>query len=261
MRLAIAVLAAAALAGCSDGPLSEQEKEVKAEVGRHFAELNAQAAARAQEAKLTKSDIDLPATALVLNRYDWDLNGAIYPDVECSNAACKAKLGTLASIGVELRCPACGQELMTELTRVGKSLPMFDLRSGTGLPVVVIVRYVRKSYAYDLTSAVLVSSKTESVISTKAFTDPENRGKGGYYANGLYRVTGTAIGTTGFVYRGRELHEIDPESVKKMTQDPPETVSVSSMKLGRWGGIEKPLMPWLGKPPTEAPAKETPKTP
>jgi hypothetical protein len=260
MRLAIAVLAAAALAGCSDGPLGEQEKEVKVAVGRHFAELNAQAAARAQEAKLTKSDVDLPATALVLNRYDWDLNGAIYPDVECSNAACKAKLGKLASVGVELRCPECGQELMTELTRVGKSQPMFESKS-TGLPIVVIVRYVRKSYAYDPTSSVLVSSKTESVISTKAFTDPENRAKGGFYANGLYRVTGTAIGTTGFVYRGGELHEIDPESVKKMVKDPPETVSVSSMKLGRWGGVEEPLTPWLGKPPTEAPAKAPPKTP
>ena len=259
MRFAMAVLATAALAGCGGGPFTEQEKEVKVEMVRHFAELNAQAGARVQEAKATRTDIDLLPTALVLNHYEWDIAGNVYDNVVCP--ACQAALGTRASAGTEIRCPSCNQELMTELTRIGRAKPMFEIKSGNQLPIVIIVRYVRHALAYDPNSAVMVSAKIEAdpAHSIKSYTDSAARGQGMYYAGGFYRETASAFCTTGYVYQGGGLHQIDPESVKKLTADPPENVPVSAMKLGRWGAIEVPRTPWLGKSPAAAP-KETPKS-
>jgi len=262
MRVAIAALAVAALAGCGGGPFPEQEKEVKVEMVRHFAELNAEAGLRAQEAKAARMDIDIAPTALVLNQYAWDLEGSVYPNVTCH--ACQAKLGTLATAVKEIRCPACNTDLKEELGRVGRAQPMFEIKSGNSLPIVVVVRYLRHSLAYDPSSAVMVSSKTEAMPehSIKSYTDVANRSQGSvYYAGGFYRVAGTALCTTAFVYKGGELHQVDPESVKKMTAESPENVPVSQMKLGRWGAVEVPRTPWLGKPPMEGAAapKETPK--
>jgi len=260
MRLSIAALAAAVLAGCSEGSFSEQEKGVKAELERHFAELNAEAGARAQAAKATKYDGELAATSLVLNRYDWNIGGAVYQNLVCPNASCGAKIGTLFSAGTDVRCPACNT-VLADLKESGKAKPMFEIRSANTTPIVVIVRYVRHAFALDPNSTVAVSSKTEATNSIKLYTDTNERGRGAYYAGGLYRETASALCTTGFVFKGGTLREIDPASVKKMTQDPPETVSVSSMKLGRWGGIEEPLVGWLGKPPVGSAAKEAPKSP
>ena len=259
MRFAIAALAAVALAGCSDGPYSEQEKSIKVEMVRHFAELNAQAGERAQQTKGTKTDIDLAPTALTINRYEWDIAGFVYPDVVCHG--CQAKLGKLATTGADIRCPNCGLELLAELTRVGRGQPMFEIKSASNAtPIVVIVRYIRRSLAYDPNSAVMVSAKAEAAFPIKSYTDAEHRGQGAYYAGGFYRVTGSAICTTGFVYRGGALNQIDPDSVKKMVKDPPETVAVPAMKLGRWGAVEEPWTPWLGNPPAAAAAKDAPKS-
>ena len=46
MRVAIAALFVAALAGCSDGPYPEQEKAVRALTKEYFAQLNADAGAK-----------------------------------------------------------------------------------------------------------------------------------------------------------------------------------------------------------------------
>src|SRR5688572_21038909 len=120
MRLAIAALLVGALVGCSEGSYADQEKWVKSDVGRFFAELNAQAGVGAQQAKATRYDIDIPYTSLVLNRYDWDLEGNVYPDLTCPNNACNAKIGTLVHAKGDLRCPACGQDLGTELASRAK---------------------------------------------------------------------------------------------------------------------------------------------
>lgn len=258
MRFAMAALTAAALAGCSGGSFTEQEKEVKAEVARYFGELNAEAGARAQQAKATTSDIDVPATSLVLSQYEWDLAGSVYPNVACHQ--CQAQLGTRATATGSLLCPECGADLVPELTRIGRGVPMFDIKSGNSLPIVVLVRYVRRSLAYDPNSAVLVSQKADASFPVKAFTDANERGKGAYYAGGFYRVSAASICTTGFVYRGGELRQIDTDSIKKMLKDPPETPSVSAMKLGRWGAVEEPLTPWI-KGPAAKTAKEAPKSP
>lgn len=258
MRVAIAALAVAILAGCSGGSFTEQEKEVKAEVARYFAELNAEAGARAQQAKATRTDIDLPPTSLVLNQYEWDLAGSVYPNVTCHQ--CQTNLGTRATATGSLLCPECGADLVPELTRIGRGVPMFEIKSGNSLPIVVVVRYIRRSLAYDPNSAVLVSQKADASFPVKAFTDADQRGHGAYYAGGFYRVTGASICRTGFVYRGGELRQIDPESVKKMTKDPPETVAVSAMKLGRSGALEDPLTPWIKGPSAKTP-KEAPKSP
>lgn len=258
MRFTTAALAALVLAGCGGGPYPEQEKQVKAEVVRYFAELNAQAGARMQEAKAARTDIDLPPTSLVVNTYDWDLAGTVYENVTCSNSLCGAAIATLVSLGSAVRCPACNTDLTTELAGGGKGKPMFEIRSGTSLPIVVVVRYVRHARAYDPNSLVSVSAKTEATNPIKPIT--EERGTG-YYAGGFYRDATTTSCVTGFVFDGG-LNQIDPESVKKLTADPPENVSVGSMKLGRWGAVEKPVTPWLGrKPSTAAAPKEEPKNP
>lgn len=257
MRFAMAALLVGALAGCSEGTYVEQQKWVRGDVARFFAELNAQAGVGAQEAKATQHDTEIPYTSLVLNRYDWAVEGNVYPDVTCSNGACGAKLGTMVSGGTDLRCPACGQDLGTDLA--GKAKPMFEEKSTTA-PLVVIVRYVRRSLAHDPSSAVMVSSKTEQTISIKPWT--ETRGPGIYYAGGFYREVYSVIGTTGFVYRGGELSPIDAASVKKLTADPAEAVSPSAMKTGRWDPDEKPLLPWLGRAPAgKAAPKDAPKEP
>jgi hypothetical protein len=259
MRVAIAVLSVAALAGCSGGPYSEQEKEVKSEVVRRFAELNAEAGARIQAARGTKTDIDVPATSLVVDQYDWDVAGSVYTNVSCGS--CQAKLGTRLSTPFrsDLKCPSCGQDLKEALA--SKALPMFEIRSGTSLPIVVLVRYVRHTSALDPNSAVMVSTKTEATNPIKPYTDAEQRGHGAYYAGGLYRVTSTSLCTEGFVYKGGELRGIDPESVRKMMKDASEAVPVSSMKLGRWGAVEEPMTPWLGRAPSGTAVKEAPKSP
>src|SRR5688572_5989017 len=115
MRVAIAALVLAALAGCSDGPYPQQEKEVRAEVPRYFAQLNAEAAAREQAARAARTDIDLPVTSLVVNTYDWDIAGSVFPNVVCTQ--CQAKLGSRIVVppATELRCPACNKELAAEL--------------------------------------------------------------------------------------------------------------------------------------------------
>lgn len=259
MRLAIAALAAAALAGCSGGPFPEQEKRLRADIVRHFAELNAQAGARAQEAKATRTDIDIPPTSLVLNRYDWDIAGNVYPNVVCPNAACAAQLGTKASPGTTLRCPACNHDLMEELTRIGRGQPMFEIKSSNSLPIVVLVRYVRHAMVYDPNSAVSVSAKVEATHPIEGWT--KERAPGTYYAGGFYRIASSALCTTAFVYKGGELRQVHPDQVKKMIADPPENVPVNSMKLGRWGAVEQPLIPWLGRPPAASAPKETPKSP
>jgi hypothetical protein len=257
MRLAIAALLVGALAGCSEGSYADQEKSVKGDTVRLFAELNAQAGLRAQETKATSYDIDIPYTALVLDRYEWGLEGSVYTDVTCPNGACGASLGTLVNPKVTpdmaLRCPACGQELGTEIA--GKAKPMFEVKS-TSAPIIVVVRYVRRSFAHDPSSAVMVSSKTEQTVNIRPIT--ETRAPGLYYAGGFYREVNAVVGVTAFVYKGGELRPVDAESVKKLTADPAETVSVSSMKTGTWDPIEKPLLPWLGRAPAAKP-KEAPK--
>lgn len=252
MRVAIAVLAAAAVAGCSGGSFTEQEKRLRSEMVRYFAELNAQAGANAQEVKATKSDVDISPPALIIYRYDWDIAGNVYNNVLCN--ACGAKIGILTTPGTGLRCPACNTDLAEG---IGRAQPMFEVRSTT-TPIIVLVRYVRHTLAHDPSSAVMISAKTETTHSIKPFTELDPRGRGAYYAGGFYRVTASAICTTGFVYKGGDLRQIDPPSVEKMIKDPPETPTVSSMKLGRWGAIEKPIMPWIGKPPI---SKEAPKSP
>lgn len=261
MRVAIAALFVAALAGCSDGPYPEQEKAVRSLVPAYFAQLNADAGAKEQAARAARTDIDLPPTSLVLNTYDWDIAGSVFKNVVCTQ--CQAKLGTRVTVpqSPEIRCPACPAALATELNGQGRALPMFEIRSGTNTPVIVLVRYVRHSKVYDSNSAVAVTSKTEASNPIKPYTDAEQRGRGAYFASGLYRESGSALCTTAFVYKGGQLNQVDPESVKKMIQDPPENPTVSSMKLGRWGAVEEPLVPWLGKPPVAGGAKEAPKNP
>jgi hypothetical protein len=261
MRVAIAALAAAALAGCSGGPFPEQEKRLRSDMIRHFAELNAEAGVRAQEAKATKSDIDVPGTALVLNHYEWDLEGQIFPNVECINPSCLAKIGTLVLTDTrpesKLRCLVCNTDLREEMNRVGRGLPMFEIKSGNSLPIVVLVRYVRHSMVYDPNSLVSVSPKTEASNPIEPYT----KERGMLYAAGFYRTAASALCTTAFVYKGGELHQVDPRQVDKMIADPPENVPVNSMKLGRWGAVEKPLTPWLGRPPAASVPKEAPKSP
>lgn len=261
MRVAIAALFVAALAGCSDGPYTEQEKAVRAEATRYFDQLNADAGAKEQAARAARTDIDLPPTSLVINTYDWNIAGTVFKDVVCTG--CQAKLGTriLLQPTAELRCPACNTNLATELTTQGRGLPMFEIRSGTGTPVVALVRYVRHALVYDPNSAVSVSAKTEATNPIKPYTDSEQRGRGAYFASGLYREATSALCTTAFVYRGGQLNQVNPESVKSMVKDPPENPAVSSMKLGRWGAVEEPLVPWLGKPPVAGGTKEAPKSP
>lgn len=259
MRLTMAALAALVLAGCSGGPYSEQEKQVKAEVARYFAERNAQAGARIQEAKTTKTDIDIPDTSLVVSTYDWALDGVLYENVTCTNNSCQAQIGTLAATGSAVRCPACNHDLTTELASSGKGKPMFEIRSGTNLPIVVLVRYIRHTRVYDPNSLVSVSARTEATNPIKPIT--EERGSG-YYAGGFYREATTSVCAGGFVYRGGDLDAIDTASIEKMIKDPPENPSVSSMKLGRGGAVEKPLMPWLGRKPAAVTVpKEEPKNP
>jgi hypothetical protein len=257
MRVAISALAAAVLAGCGGGSFTEQEKRLRNEMVLYFAELNAQAGANAQDLKATKSDVDISPPALITYRYDWDIAGNVYNNVVCANNACGAKIGILTNPGTGLRCPACNTDLAEEMTRIGRAQPMFEVRSTT-TPILVIVRYVRHTLAHDPSSAVMVSAKTETTHSIKPLTDLEPRGRGAYYAGGFYRETASALCTAGFVYKGGDLHQMDPATVEKMTKDPPETPSVSSMKLGRWGAIEQPIMPWIGRPPI---AKEAPKSP
>ena len=260
MRFTTAALAALVLAGCGGGPYSEQEKQVKVEVARYFAEMNAQAGARVQEAKATKTDIDVPPTSLVVNTYDWDLAGSLYENVTCTNNSCQAQIGTLAATGSAVHCPACNHDLTTELASSGKAKPMFEIRSAQGsLPLVVVVRYIRHTRVYDPNSLVSVSARTEATNSIRPLTDAEERGRS-YYAGGFYRDATTSVCATGFVYKGGDLDQVDPKSVEKMIADPPETVAVGSMKLGRWGAVEKPLMPWFGRKPAAAPKAE-PKTP
>jgi hypothetical protein len=116
--------------------------------------------------------------------------------------------------------------------------------------------------AYDPNSAVSVSSKVEAAHQIEPLTKSENRGMGTYYAGGFYRTATSALCTTAFVYKGGELRQVHPDQVKKMIADPPENVPVGSMKLGRWGAVEVPLTPWLGRPPSAASApKEAPKNP
>lgn len=255
MRVAIAALAAAALAGCSGGSVQELEKQVKGEMVRHFADLNAAAAESNRAAKETRTDIDIPATALVVNRYEWDLNGMVHENVVCQN--CQESLGTMATIGVDLRCPACGAGLMEELARVGKGKPMFELKSGTATPIRVLVRYVRRMYAYDPNSAVTVSAKTAAQFPTiDAYTVADNRGKGAYYAGGFYRMTGAAIATAGFAYDGGSLRPLDRAWVKQQSGEPVEVATEGDKAQGP---VEKPLLPWLGKMPAAPAPKDPPK--
>src|SRR5262245_31515652 len=159
MRVAVAGLGVAGLAGCGGRSFAGQCRAGRGELVRHFAELNAEAGARAQDATAARADFDIAPTALVLNQYAWDIEGSVYPNVECH--ACHAKLGTLATTVKEIRCPACNTDLKEELNRVGRAQPMFEIKSTT-TPIVVIVRYVRHSLAYDPSSAVMVTSKTEA---------------------------------------------------------------------------------------------------
>lgn len=255
MRFAISALAVAALAGCGGGPYQQQEREVRAETARYFADLNAEAETRAIDAKAVALEADLPASGLTLSRFDWDLNGSVFPNVVCPQ--CKAQLGWLATTGVDLKCPECATGLMEELARIGRAIPMFEIKSGQTLPIVVVVRYVRRMYVYDPNATVAVSAKAQANFPIDTYTAREPHNPRLYYAGGFYRLAGEALGMTGFVYRGGSLHQIDPDSIKKMTADPPETVPVSAMKIGPSAPVEIPLKPWLGKRPEGV----TPKAP
>jgi len=249
MRFAIAVLSAAALAGCGGGPYAQQEREVKSQVAQYFNSLNAEAALMAIDAKATRSVADAPSLGRTMNTYDWRIDGYVVPDVTCPDGKCKAKLGTLAYTGVDLKCPACGAALADEINRLGRSLPMFEIRSGSALPIVVIVRYVRKVGVYDPSSTVSVTARTQEAIPVESFTGRDRRDPRNYYAGGFHRPDSAFIGTTGFVYKGGELRQIDPASVGKMTAMPPENVAVSAMKLGPTAAVEKPLRTWASIAP------------
>ena len=256
MRVAFAALAVvAALSGCSEGSYSEQEKRIKVEVARYFAELNADASAAVQSAKATHADHEIAATALNPSRFEWDAAGSVYEGVVCPNGACGVELGMLASASEKLRCPECNQELSPD-----KAKPMFEIRSGTSMPIVILVRYVRRGLAYDPSSMVKVSARTEGDHLISELVDPANRGKGRIYAGGMYRVVTSSLCTTAFVFKGGELRQVDPDNVKKMMGST-EQVSSSGLKLGRWPAIEEPLKPWLGKKPTASAPKEEPKSP
>jgi hypothetical protein len=255
MRVALAALAVATLIGCSEGSFSEQEKKIKTELARYFAELNAEASASVQAAKSTKFDHEMSPSALNPSRYEWDVAGAVYEDVTCPNGACAAALGTMATTAEKLRCPECNQELTPD-----KKKDMFEIRSGTNMPIVVLVRYIRKGLAYDPNSVVRVSPRIEGgEHSISALTAAENRGTGLAYAGGFYRVATTSLCTTAFVFKGGELNQVDPDSVKKLMGSS-DTVTASGLKLGRWPAIEDPVKPWLGKAPVAA-KKEEPKSP
>ena len=256
MRVVIAVLAVAALAGCGGGPFPEQEREVKAEVARYFAELNSEAAARAIDAKAASAQVDVPPAALTLSRFDWDIAGSIFPNVVCPG--CKSELGTLATTGVDLKCPECGMALMEELARIGRAVPMFEIKSAQSLPIVIVVRYVRHVQVFDPNATVSVSAKTAATTPIDSYTTRERHDPKLYYANGFYRSAGDLLGVTGFVYRGGSLRQIDAKSIEQMTKDPPESVPVSSMTLGAAAPIETPIKPWIGKKP-EAAGKAAPK--
>jgi hypothetical protein len=256
MRVAFAALAVvAALAGCSEGSYSEQEKKLKLEVARYFAELNADASAAVQAAKSTHADHEISSTALNTSQYEWDAAGSVYENVVCPNGACGAELGMMATASEKLRCPQCNQELSPD-----KAKPMLEIRSGTSMPIVILVRYVRRGLAYDPNSAVKVSARTENEHLISDLIDPANRGKDRIYAGGYYRVVTSSLCTTAFVFKGGELRQVDPENVRKMMGSS-EQVSASGLKLGRWSAIEEPLKPWLGKKPAASAAKEEPKSP
>ena len=252
MRLAIGFLAAAALAGCGGGPYGQQEKEVRNLAAQYFNTLNADAALLAIDAKATRSVADAPSLGRTRNTYEWRIDGYVVPDVTCPDGKCKAKLGTVAYTGVDLKCPACGAALADEINRLRRSLPMFEIRSGSALPIVVIVRYVRRVGVYDPSATVSVTPRTQETIPVDAFAGRDRRDPKHYYAGGFHRPDAAFICTTGFVYKGGELRQIDPKSVEKMTAMPPENVAVSAMKLGNNPAVEKPLRTWAAVAPAPA---------
>jgi hypothetical protein len=255
MRGGIAALGVVAfLAGCGGGPYSQQEREVRSQVAQYFNSLNGEAALLSIDAKATRSVADAPSLGRTVNTYEWRPDGYIVPDMTCPEARCKAKLGTVAWLGIDLKCPVCGAALADEINRLGRSLPMFEIKSGQTLPIVVLVRYVRRVGVYDPTATVSVSSRTQETIPVDAFAARDRRDPKNYYAGGFHRPDAAFIGATGFVFKGGTLRQIDPGSVRKMTAMPPENVPVSAMKLGPTVAVEELMRTWAAIAPAAAPA-------
>lgn len=236
--LSFATLALLTTASCKPPPKDVATKGFQKELHLYFNNLNNEGQARKED--LRKSDAKLglmTATGSIYSTYTFDENAFVVFNYKCKT--CETKL-TITSPETQYLCPSCGHcpfvqhgtgfnrrespcktclgadgkprepaatliaKESFERSEGAKVKPMFELtQENTAKPLVAMVRYVRRQWAYDNRGVVDLSPRVierASVDMSWIPSEQQNARMPGYH-----RLDATFVGELECEFRGGEL--------------------------------------------------------